>query len=90
MDQPQAGQWLVRIFATQELEIDCPTSFESLAQFVDLQLHGHDAIKLLPRVWVHLQHCAECRDVYDCLLALAELEDSETLPPPDFNLLFND
>lgn len=90
MDAAQASQWLIRIFATQELEIDCPSSFESLAQFVDLEIRGREAAKLLPHVWRHLQLCSDCRDMYEGLRAVAELERSNGLPRPDFRALFRD
>ena len=90
MDSTQASQWLVRIFATQELEIDCPTSADSLPQFVDLVARGLDASRLLPRVWLHIQQCPNCRDVYECLHAILILEERADLPRPDFNSLFTD
>ncbi len=90
MNQTQANQWLARIFATQELEIDCPTSSDSLPQFVDLIVRGFDASRLLPRVWLHIQQCPNCCDMYECLHAIVVLESRADLPRPDFSALFRD
>jgi predicted anti-sigma-YlaC factor YlaD len=90
MDQATASQWLARIFATQELEIDCPSSFDSLAQYVDLEAHGCEAALYLPLVWYHIRQCVVCRDIYECLCACVEMERNGGLPRPDFRKLFND
>ena len=90
MEQADASRWLVRIFATEELELDCPSSFESLPQFVDLEIRGLDASRLLPRVWNHLCTCADCRDLYEGLRAVVEMEQIGFLPRPEFKRLFND
>ena len=90
MDSTQASQWLVRIFATQELEIDCPTSADSLPQFVDLLVRGLDASRFLPRVWLHIQQCPNCCDLFECLQDVVLLEGRADLPRPDFSALFRD
>ncbi len=81
---------MVSIFTIQHLEIDAQSAFDSLPLFVDLEMRGCDAAKLLPGVWGHIQQSDHCRDVYECLRAVAEMECTDCLPRPNFNDLFND
>jgi hypothetical protein len=90
MDSPQASRLVVSIFATQHLEMDGRTALDTLPLFIELEMRGCDAAKVLPQVWRHIQVSAHCRDVYEALRAIAEMECADCLPHPDFRSLFND
>ena len=67
-----------RIMRTRPDEIGCETCFDSLDQFVDMELEGKDAAQALPLVKRHLEICHGCRDEYHALLtALQDFKDSE-------------
>jgi predicted anti-sigma-YlaC factor YlaD len=74
MNLDQFKQWLQRVYKTQDEEIDCQALYEGIAQFVDRQVSGEDAARILPLVRQHLDRCPECYDLYDALRAIAELE----------------
>ena len=90
MDKSEASQRLISIFAIQHLEINHHLVLDSLPLYVDLEVCGCDAAKVLPHLWQFIQDSAHCRDVYECLRTLAELEQAQKLPPPNFRELFTD
>lgn len=78
-------EWLHRIYTTQLEEIDCDTLHDALARFVDLEISGQDAARLLPLVRQHLDQCPNCDEIYEVLLAVTQLEAQGHLmdvPPP--------
>jgi hypothetical protein len=67
---------LHRVLRTRADEIGCDTCYESLDQFVDLELEGKDAAQALPLVQRHLELCTGCHDEYKVLLsALQSLQN---------------
>ena len=78
---PQAGQAsapldaeqlrsLVRgIVTTRPDEIDCGKCFEQLDRFVEETLSGSNAADAMPLVQDHLDHCSDCREEFEALLA---------------------
>ena len=52
-------------------ELTCERCFEELDGFVELELGGHDADRVMPDMRAHLDGCPACREEHDSLLALA-------------------
>ena len=90
MDKSEASQRLTSIFAIQHLEISHHLVLDNLPLYVDLEVCGCDAAKVLPSMWQFIQGSSHCRDIYECLRTLAQLEQAQQLPPPNFRDLFND
>lgn len=83
MQRDMFRQWIRNIFATQEDEIDCGQLFEMLSQFVDMEISGEDAARLLPYVHQHLQQCPECEELHQVIHDIAHLEEEDKLPDID-------
>jgi hypothetical protein len=65
------SEWLRDIATTEDDEIDCREAVEAIAAAVELAAAGHDIRSLLPNIAVHLDHCLNCRELFDALVALA-------------------
>lgn len=61
---------------------DCAPCQEQLAAYVDAHLAGQPAGTRFPAVAAHLDHCADCQQTYQELMALLALERSGKLAPP--------
>jgi hypothetical protein len=55
-------------------EIGCEECFDRLDEYVDLGLLGRDADAAVPGMSAHLQGCAACREEFDSLRALVDVE----------------
>lgn len=75
IEPKRLGDWLAAISTTQDEEIDCDTLFALIEEVVEAAVAGVDVRSLLPHVAVHLDHCPDCRDLYETLLALMEEHD---------------
>lgn len=75
MKGEQLKQLILSIFGAKDEEILCSDFFERLPRFVDLQVAGQDAARLLPEVNHHLGQCPECNEVYQALLQAARSGD---------------
>ena len=88
MDRAKFMMLLSRIYHTQEEEIDCATLYETIAQFVDLELSGEDAALLLPLVHQHLDQCPNCHELYEALRLIAQMDAESKLaevePTPEW------
>jgi hypothetical protein len=62
--------------AKSEEEMPCSEYFEELPRYVDLEIAGQDAAKLMPEVKHHMHQCPECEEVYLDLLKLIRKENS--------------
>lgn len=82
-DRERFKRWIHNIFTTQDEEIDCEQACEALCRFVDMEISGKEAARLLPHVRQHLQQCRECEDVYSALVEIAQLEAQGELPEVD-------
>lgn len=80
MQKEMFKQWIHNVFTTQEEEIDCGQLFETISQFVDMEISGEDAARLLPYVHQHLQQCPECEELYQALHEIVRLEAEGKLP----------
>ncbi len=67
-------KWVRLIYLTRDDELDCNQLFETIPQYVDLEVAGEDAAAHLPGVKHHLEQCAECYDMYVTLRDVALME----------------
>jgi predicted anti-sigma-YlaC factor YlaD len=79
-------QWLERIYATAENEIDCEQLQAALSAYVDLDLAGQDPAARFPQVKAHLAQCPDCAEEYEGLRKVAELESKGRLPKAEDSL----
>lgn len=83
MNRDRFERWLKNIYDTQEEEITCSECFDSVSQFVELEVAGEDPVAKMPKVKQHLDQCRACRDEYEALRDLARLEKDDELPSAD-------
>ena len=76
-------RWLQTIFHTQDEEISCSECFDLLSRFVDVELSGEDAAARMPALKQHLDQCPACREEYETLRDLQQLENKGELPSVD-------
>jgi hypothetical protein len=56
----------------REEEASCTEIYNCLDEYVEQQVHGNDAAKLMPLVREHLDLCGECCEEYEALLDVLE------------------
>ncbi len=56
-----------RLLGPDRPEVTCEECFELLDEYVDLELAGADAARMLPGVRAHLQGCPACREDHESL-----------------------
>jgi len=79
----QVQSILQALFDDEDLSApDCAPCQEQLAAYVDAHLAGQPAGTRFPAVAAHLDHCADCQQTYQELMALLALERSGKLAPP--------
>jgi predicted anti-sigma-YlaC factor YlaD len=66
--------WIHRIYATKDNELDCDLVFDTIAPYVDAEIAGDDVVRRYPAVAHHLSQCPACTDLY---LALREAAHAE-------------
>ena len=76
-------RWLQTIFYTQDQEISCSECFDLLSRFVEVELSGEDAAARMPALKQHLDQCRACREEYETLRDLQQLENKGELPSVD-------
>jgi anti-sigma factor RsiW len=52
-------------------ELTCEQCFEELDRYVEVELAGGDAERVVPGMGAHLEGCPACREEHESLLALA-------------------
>jgi hypothetical protein len=68
--EPAALKRMVRnILTARPDEIGCDECFEQLDRFVEMTLTGKNAAEAMPLVQDHLEHCGDCREEFEALLA---------------------
>ena len=80
MNNDQLEHWLQNIYGTQEDEISCSECFDQVSHFVEVELYGEDAAGKMPQLKQHLNQCAACRQEYETLREIAQLEKEDRLP----------
>ena len=83
MKRDRFERWLRNIYETQDQEISCTECFDLVSGFVELEVSGQDAAARMPQVKQHLNQCEACRDEYEALRDLRQLEEKGDLPPLD-------
>jgi predicted anti-sigma-YlaC factor YlaD len=66
--------WIRRIYATRDDELDCDEIFERLPQYVDSIVAGQADPPGFSQVEDHLRQCPYCYDLYLALRDTAALE----------------
>jgi hypothetical protein len=83
MNQDRFYAWLRNIQDTREVEISCTECFDLTSRFVELETSGRDAAAELPQVKNHFDQCRACREEYETLRDLVNLEDQDDAPSLD-------
>jgi hypothetical protein len=69
--EPTEIKRLVReVLTTRPDEVGCDECLEQLDRFVEMTLDGQDAAEAMPLVQHHLEHCDNCREEFEALLAV--------------------
>ncbi|HZO63165.1 MAG TPA: hypothetical protein VFB35_09335 [Gaiellaceae bacterium] len=76
---PELSAALVRLLGPGRPELGCDACFDELDRYVELELAGEDADRIVPGMRAHLRGCPACREEHDSMRALlaAEPADSE-------------
>ncbi|HSB65210.1 MAG TPA: hypothetical protein VLD65_01450 [Anaerolineales bacterium] len=77
------ASWLESIFHTQSEEISCTECFDLVSSYVELEIRGNDPAIKHPKVKQHLGQCAACREEYETLRDLRQLEEEQGIPSID-------
>ena len=72
--RPQAGEVVRRLLGPAGPELDCDQCFEHLDRYVELELSGADAERLVPGMRAHFEGCAACSEEHLSLRALVASE----------------
>ena len=83
MERERFEKWLKNIFETKDEEISCTECFDLVSRFVELETSGRDVVADLPQVKQHLDQCRACRDEYETLRDLVNLETKGDVPSLD-------
>ena len=83
MDRNRFENWLKNIYETREEEISCSECFDLAARYVDLEITGQDVAAQMPELKQHLDQCRACRDEYETLRDLRQLEEENQAPSSD-------
>ena len=83
MKSSRVERWLQNIYDTQDEEISCSECFDWVSHFVEIELSGENPAAKLPQLKQHLDQCSACRQEYESLRDLAQLEKEAGLPSSD-------
>lgn len=83
MKHEEIERLVYRILNTEDEEINCDQVAELIARYVELEVSGGDAPRVLPMVHQHLVQCDACSEMHDMLYELVLLEEQGALPDPD-------
>ncbi len=59
-----------------EGDIDCAAAARHFTSLCEAALNGADIHDILPQVAAHIDHCPDCREEYEALLAVMRAEQS--------------
>ena len=65
---------LARLLGPGEEEIGCDECFDEIDRYVELELAGEDADRIVPGLGPHLRGCPACREEYESLRDLLAAE----------------
>jgi hypothetical protein len=63
------NELIARLLGPQQPELTCEECFEVLDRYVEAELRGDDADRLVPGLAPHLEGCPACHEDHDSLLA---------------------
>ena len=66
------GKLFQMVENTDEVELSCDEVFDLMDQYVESDVRGEDAAKLLPLVQKHLERCRDCHEEYEALARVIE------------------
>jgi hypothetical protein len=70
-DPARVSEWLRSIATTEDEEVDCDALFQAVEALVAAGTRGSDLRVALPQLALHLEHCPDCRDWYETLVAFS-------------------
>jgi hypothetical protein len=71
------SDWLRSIATTEDHEVDCDALAEAAERLLAAGTRGNDLRAVLPDLAVHLEHCPDCREWYETLLALSREDPTD-------------
>jgi predicted anti-sigma-YlaC factor YlaD len=71
--------WIRRIYATHDDELDCDQLLELLPSYVDVEIAGEVTPSHLCEVERHLRQCPYCYDIYLGLRDAARVESQQAV-----------
>ncbi len=80
MNRIHLTQWLERIYATAEAEMDCEQLQAILPAYVEAEIAGGDVLGRFLQVKAHVAQCPDCAEEYAGLREVARLESRGRLP----------
>jgi hypothetical protein len=83
MKHERFSSWLINIYQTQDKEISCSECFNLVSKYVELEIENGDPQVKMPQVLQHLSQCKACRDEYETLRDLRNLEKGGNPPSID-------
>lgn len=83
MQKDRFERWLQNIYNTREEEISCSECFDSVSQYVEMEVSGEDPAVKFPQVRQHLEQCPACHAEYETLRDLRQLEEEGDPPSLD-------
>ena len=83
MKPKEFTNWINRIYATKDKELDCDTAQSLLSAYVEVELNGAAMHPLAAEIESHLLQCPDCTETYQGLRYLLKLEASGELAPAD-------
>lgn len=83
MKPKEFTNWINRIYATKDKELDCDTAQSLLPAYVEVELNGSAIHPLAAEIESHLLQCPDCTETYQGLRYLLKLEASGELAPTD-------
>ena len=75
-DPVRLSEWLRTIATTEDDEVDCDALMQAAEGLVATGTRGDDVRVVLPHLALHLDHCPDCREWYDTLVAFARAEST--------------
>ncbi len=80
MKSKRFTQWLQNIITTQDEEISCSECFDLVSRYVDMEFSSADPSTKMSQVKQHLSQCPTCREEYEILHDLRQMEEEHATP----------
>lgn len=72
VDEASVKRLMQLIENTNEGEFSCEETFDLLDEYVELVDDDQQAAMIMPYLYRHLQHCVDCQERYETLLAILQ------------------